>query len=262
MSARFLAQAAATLPVLILSVSVFGESLGFVDVPVPAALAQASSPAAPDPEAGLHDAGGLLGGELHQDELDELGIPAERGLDDTGDVPAVCTMDPHQDPATYRIRGHRMDELEVTLADYGIYDWDFPMNSERIMGRPFGYRQGVFDKNSTVFHGGQDIGCAPGESIYAAAAGTVRVSMLSDTAGNFVRLEHGGYEGQVLSTRYLHLTRRLVRTGQQVEVGQRIGTCGSTGASTSAHLHFEVVLDEKRVHPIRHPLPDVRDCLN
>jgi len=187
------------------------------------------------------------------------------GLHDTGepdDLPEVCSADPHADPSTYRVRGHRMHELEITLADYGVFDWAYPIDEDRSMASTYGNRRGVFDKSIIDFHGGQDVGCVPGESVYAAADGVVMVSMFSDEAGNFVRLEHGEYDGQVLSTRYLHLSQRLVRLGQQVQVGQRIGRCGNTGASTSAHLHFEVMLDQHRVRPVRLPLPDVQDCLD
>ncbi len=178
------------------------------------------------------------------------------------EFPEVCSADPHEDPLTYRVRGRRLHQLEVTLADYGVFDWAYPIDEDRSMASTYGYRRGVFDKSIIDFHGGQDIGCVPGESIYAAADGLVTVSALSGEAGNFVRLEHGEHDGRVLATRYLHLSQRLVRTGDEVLAGQRIGRCGNTGSSTSAHLHFEVMLDEERVRPVRRPLPDVQACLD
>jgi murein DD-endopeptidase MepM/ murein hydrolase activator NlpD len=58
----------------------------------------------------------------------------------------------------------------------------------------------------------------------------------SGGAGNLVRIQHpGGYE-----TYYLHLSRRYVRAGQQVQQGQRIGAVGATGLATGPHLDFRV----------------------
>jgi murein DD-endopeptidase MepM/ murein hydrolase activator NlpD len=55
-------------------------------------------------------------------------------------------------------------------------------------------------------------------------------------AGNLVRIAHpGGYE-----TQYLHLSRRLVRVGESVTQGQRIGLVGATGLATGPHLDFRI----------------------
>ncbi len=82
---------------------------------------------------------------------------------------------------------------------------------------------------------------------FAAPLGTRVVSVLPGrvvSAGVF-----GGYGNQVLvqhvdgtQTRYGHLSRIDVVEGQVVDAGQRIGAVGSTGVSTGAHLHFEVIV--------------------
>jgi murein DD-endopeptidase MepM/ murein hydrolase activator NlpD len=205
--------------------------------------------------------------EIEEDEAKAFGVadPEVLGEGEPADtaepLPEICSKDPHEDPRTYAVRGRHLRELEVTLADYGYPDWVYPIDEERQVGSPFGWRRGVFDKTKRTFHNGSDIGCAVGESIYAAADGVVVWSAVSDTAGIFVRIEHGEFDGAAVHTRYLHLSRSLVKQGQEVEAGQLIGRCGNTGASTSPHLHFEVVLDSERVRPFRRPLPDMHDCV-
>ena len=77
------------------------------------------------------------------------------------------------------------------------------------------------------------------------------VSTYSRTAGHYISIQHGDVADQSINTRYLHLSKRLVRTGTSVRAGQVIGKCGSTGQSTGPHLHFEVIIDGKTTPPLR-----------
>ena len=68
--------------------------------------------------------------------------------------------------------------------------------------------------------------------------------------------ERGGYGLLVVvehpngvETRYAHLSSTAVQPGDSVAAGQTIGRVGSSGRSTGPHLHFEVLLDGKRVNP-------------
>jgi hypothetical protein len=80
-----------------------------------------------------------------------------------------------------------------------------------------------------------------GQPILAAFAGRVVRARLEGTAGNFVRIDHGGG----WQTRYLHMIRLpVVREGQQVTQGQLLGHVGSTGDSGAPHLHFEQMQDD------------------
>jgi len=56
-------------------------------------------------------------------------------------------------------------------------------------------------------------------------------------------------------TKYLHFTKRLVKKGQRVRQGQTIGTVGSTGMVTGAHLHYEFVLNGVHRNPRTVKLP-------
>ena len=97
-------------------------------------------------------------------------------------------------------------------------------------------------------HAGIDIAADVGTPVYAAANGVVEYSdWNSGGYGNLVDVRHP--DGSL--TRYAHLSRSLVREGQQVRQGEQIAEMGSTGYSTGPHLHFEVhPKDEGAVNPI------------
>lgn len=186
---------------------------------------------------------------------------AAQDTDDTDDELPSCDPDdrvdyekPTVDP--YAVKGNRVGDLTVTLADLGILDWQYPIAPSRVAGSGFGGRQSPVVKGRYVFHRGQDIGCAVGEPVYAAADGVVRASMMHRTAGNFIVLMHSGETAERVETRYLHLVRRRVGQGAKVSVGDIIGYCGNTGASTNPHLHFEVKVGGAPVAPFRFPSPE------
>jgi murein DD-endopeptidase MepM/ murein hydrolase activator NlpD len=99
-------------------------------------------------------------------------------------------------------------------------------------------------------HAGVDLAAPVGTPIYAAADGKVVRTGWYGGDGNYTCISHGLYQGQNLTTCYAHQSAILVSTGQSVHRGQLIGRVGSTGASTGAHLHFEVRLDGTPVQPL------------
>ncbi|MDP3964482.1 MAG: peptidoglycan DD-metalloendopeptidase family protein [bacterium] len=93
-------------------------------------------------------------------------------------------------------------------------------------------------------HLGTDYAAPTGTSVQAVATGRVSFSGFSGGSGNLIRIKHArGYE-----TLYMHLSRRLVRRGQQVKQGQRIGRVGATGLATGPHLDFRVWRNGKYVN--------------
>ena len=94
-------------------------------------------------------------------------------------------------------------------------------------------------------HWGIDIAAPSGTLIHAIADGEIIMAKPNGSAGNEVKIKHtNGVE-----TRYLHMSKRAITKGDKVKAGQVIGTVGSTGRSTGAHLHFEVKIDGKTIDP-------------
>ncbi len=108
----------------------------------------------------------------------------------------------------------------------------------------FGNRRDPFTRR-TKFHSGIDIATVHGAAIQATARGVVVESDRDGYYGNYVRIDHGnGYE-----TLFGHMSKRVAEVGQEVERGDLIGKVGSTGRSTSPHIHYEVLKDGERVNP-------------
>ncbi|MDH3689918.1 MAG: M23 family metallopeptidase [Gammaproteobacteria bacterium] len=108
----------------------------------------------------------------------------------------------------------------------------------------YGYRRDPFTGQKT-FHRGVDIANHPNAEIKAIAAGIATVIRDDPGYGLLLEVNHGGG----YATRYAHLMESKVHVGERVEKGQVIGVVGSTGRSTGAHLHFEVLKEGKAVNP-------------
>jgi hypothetical protein len=108
------------------------------------------------------------------------------------------------------------------------------------IGSPFGPR-------GIGFHPGIDLPAATGTPVGAADPGRVIFTGYDAGGyGNLVEIAHGG--GVV--SMYAHLSAILVRFGQSVATGTRVGRVGSSGESTGPHLHFEVRVRGAAVDPV------------
>ena len=95
------------------------------------------------------------------------------------------------------------------------------------------------------FHEGVDLGADYGETVRAAAAGTVVADGYDGGYGIKIDIDHGnGYH-----TWYAHLSRVDVALGQRVYKGQAIAAVGATGFATGPHLHYQVMYDGQPVDP-------------
>jgi len=97
------------------------------------------------------------------------------------------------------------------------------------------------------FHPGLDISADHGEPVQATADGIVASVGASGNYGNLVVIEHG----YGITTRYGHLSRFAAVNGQRIRRGDIVGYVGSTGRSTSAHLHYEIVLNGQLTNPLK-----------
>jgi murein DD-endopeptidase MepM/ murein hydrolase activator NlpD len=110
----------------------------------------------------------------------------------------------------------------------------------------FGSRRDPFT-GGRDFHPGLDISATHGEPVLAPAAGTVVTATNSGNYGNLVVIDHGFG----IVTKYGHLSRFGVTSGRQVNRGEVLGYVGSTGRSTSPHLHYEIWVNDKLTNPMR-----------
>ena len=97
-------------------------------------------------------------------------------------------------------------------------------------------------------HYGVDVAAAAGTPIVVPAPGRVRSVGRHFGSGLVVEIDHGN--GVV--TRYLHCRSSLVREGETVPEGSIIATVGSSGLATGPHLHFEVLVNDEPVDPLRY----------
>ena len=95
-------------------------------------------------------------------------------------------------------------------------------------------------------HKGMDFTAPRGTPIYASGNGKIYRAQRSSTFGKVVYIDHGyGYKSI-----YAHMSKMVVRRGQQVRRGDIIGYVGSTGLSVAPHLHYEVHKNGKALNPI------------
>lgn len=105
------------------------------------------------------------------------------------------------------------------------------------------YNGGAFDR----FHAGTDFAGAPGTPILAAAPGRVVLADALNVRGNATIIDHGWG----VFTGYWHQSQIYVQLGDEVTAGQVIGTIGSTGRVTGAHLHWELWVGGAAVDPMQ-----------
>ncbi|MBQ4858773.1 peptidoglycan DD-metalloendopeptidase family protein [Pseudoalteromonas sp. MMG007] len=100
-------------------------------------------------------------------------------------------------------------------------------------------------------HRGIDYAARTGTPVVASGNGKVIKAGYSKYNGNYIFISHGTQ----YVTKYLHLNKKLVKTGQRVKQGDKIGTVGSTGRVTGAHLHYEFLVNGVHRNPKTVKLP-------
>ena len=196
-----------------------------------------------------------------QAKLTQLESLGERVSGLAGLNPSEIRAKPGQGGALVTGRPLSMDELQATLADLDriaaqhtdlmtvlesrLFDQKMrnmmvptqkPV-SDGNLGSDFGWRIDPITGRSAL-HTGLDFQADTGSPILAAAGGVVVVQEFHSAYGNMVEIDHGND----LVTRYAHASAVKVKKGDLVRRGQEIALVGSTGRSTGAHLHFEVLV--------------------
>lgn len=121
-----------------------------------------------------------------------------------------------------------------------------PISGGRLSSR-FGARSAP-TKGASTYHKGVDWAVPTGTTVVASNGGTVAFAGWASGYGYAVYINHS--DGR--QTRYGHLSKVLVKSGQTVEQGQVIAKSGNTGRSTGPHLHFEIRIGGTAVDPLKH----------
>jgi len=117
--------------------------------------------------------------------------------------------------------------------------WGKPLKGQFRISSPFGMRKHPIT-GEKKFHNGIDYVTPEGTPIYAVVtANKYEVKSQPKGAGNYVKMYYTDPNGNDYMIYYMHLKEGLKLTTPP-ERGQLIGTTGNTGASTGAHLHFEI----------------------
>ena len=126
-----------------------------------------------------------------------------------------------------------------------------PINGARLSSS-FGMRKHPIDGFNKM-HRGTDFAAPTGTPIMASGNGTIQKAGWCGGGGNCVKIRHNStYE-----TIYAHMSKfaRGIKKGVRVKQGQTIGYVGSTGKSTGPHLHYEVIVNGKKVNSQKLKLP-------
>ena len=126
-----------------------------------------------------------------------------------------------------------------------------PINGARLSS-PFGMRKHPIDGFNKM-HRGTDFAAPMGTPIMASGSGVVKKAGWCGGGGNCVVIKHNS----TYQTIYAHMSKfaKGIRSGVRVKQGQTIGYVGSTGKSTGPHLHYEVLVNGKRVNSQKLKLP-------
>ena len=126
-----------------------------------------------------------------------------------------------------------------------------PINGARLSS-PFGMRKHPIDGFNKM-HKGTDFAAPMGTPIMASGDGVVKKAGWCGGGGNCVKIKHNS----TYQTIYAHMSKfaRGIKPGVRVKQGQTIGYVGSTGKSTGPHLHYEVIVNGKKVNSQRLKLP-------
>jgi len=126
-----------------------------------------------------------------------------------------------------------------------------PINGARLSSS-YGMRKHPIDGFNKM-HRGTDFAAPMGTPIMASGSGVIKKAGWCGGGGNCVQIRHNStYE-----TIYAHMSKfaRGIQSGVRVKQGQTIGYVGSTGKSTGPHLHYEVIVNGKKVNSQTLKLP-------
>jgi murein DD-endopeptidase MepM/ murein hydrolase activator NlpD len=192
-------------------------------------------------------------GQLTLDEFDFTQIPAVGGPANPLEVAAASEEDLHASVGLLgeklRRQASQLDALQFLMVNRQIEDdltpSGWPVRKGWISSK-YGDRTDPFTGESAR-HDGLDFVAARGSDVLSVANGVVVGAGKRRGYGNTVEIDHGnGYR-----TRYAHNESMSVEPGTQVIAGQVIAKLGSTGRTSTPHVHFEVLQNGVPVNPAK-----------
>ncbi|NLI99663.1 MAG: M23 family metallopeptidase [Bacteroidales bacterium] len=169
---------------------------------------------------------------LHERGLEQLKIENAGGVETDFDIIHI-----NEFASFYQNQIEGLEEILSMLPIGKPYDGSITSS--------FGYRRNPFTGAGREFHSGVDFRGRVGDSIQTTGDGVVSFAGPKGGLGRCVIIEHN----ENLQTLYAHLHRVNVVKGQQVSSGEVIGFLGNTGRSTGPHLHYEIILNNKKINP-------------
>ncbi|MBN1939774.1 MAG: M23 family metallopeptidase [Candidatus Aminicenantes bacterium] len=116
----------------------------------------------------------------------------------------------------------------------------------------YGWRMDPFNPTVRDYHPGLDIATVFGNPVVSTADGSILRVAYDAGLGNYIIVNHGNG----ITTRYGHLSKILVKSGQKVKRGDVIGRVGHTGRALGDHVHYEVRVNGTPVNPADYILSD------
>lgn len=177
--------------------------------------------------------------------LEQAGLPVE----DTGSTGLGGPLIAVDDQTTFETRVRELDEALSRLESLKKAALATPIHNPAqgiAISSSFGVRRDPL-LGTPAMHAGIDFRVPYGGAVRAAGAGTVVAAGWNGGYGRMVEIEHA--DG--MTTRYAHLSKIAVKTGDRVERGAVVGKAGSSGRSTGPHLHYEVRRNGTAIDPLR-----------
>lgn len=197
--------------------------------------------------ARMTEIAGLDAGEFDFSNPPAVGGPESLGSEvlDSALSPALYSLEAFERKLSDRERQMRVleDILLASRLQKQVKPSGWPVETGYVSSL-YGWRTDPFNGRAAL-HSGVDFAGREGSPVLAVATGIVTEAGERFGYGNLVEINHGN--GYV--TRYGHNRKLLVKVGDRVVRGQKIGTMGTTGRSTGPHVHFEVMLNGKLVNP-------------
>ena len=171
--------------------------------------------------------------EADQNNLDLIGLLNK-------DLARLEKVARYQEESFNNLKAHLADRKD--LVERTPYRWP----AKGFISSVFGPRTDPFTGQQNM-HSAIDIVAPKGTPVLAPADGITTFSGVDPSLGNMLVVDHG----YGVITRYGHLDTQLVREGQRVKRGDTLGTVGSSGRSTGPHLHYEVLINDVPVNPLK-----------